>query len=98
MRNGMKWSDGQPFSADDIMFWYEDIILNDELTPSKPGALTVGGELAKVTQIDDYTVEFSFAAPNGVFLGIAGKVGDRNLTRRDITSSNSIQHTLPKKR
>ena len=73
MRNGMKWSDGQPFSADDIMFWYEDIILNDELTPSKPGALTVGGELAKVTQIDDYTVEFSFAAPNGVFLESLGR-------------------------
>ena len=55
------------------MFWYEDIILNDELMPSKPGALTVGGELAKVTQIDDYTVEFSFAAPNGVFLESLGR-------------------------
>ena len=33
---GLKWSDGQPFTADDIVFWYEDIILNDDLMPVKP--------------------------------------------------------------
>jgi peptide/nickel transport system substrate-binding protein len=31
----MKWSDGEPFTADDIMFWYEDLYLNDDLNPSK---------------------------------------------------------------
>ena len=25
LRQGMRWSDGQPFTADDIMFWYECI-------------------------------------------------------------------------
>ena len=34
LREGMRWSDGAPFNADDIMFWYEDVFLNSELTPN----------------------------------------------------------------
>ena len=30
------WHDGQPFTADDIMFWYNDILLNEELMPAVP--------------------------------------------------------------
>lgn len=33
LRQGMRWSDGHPFTADDIMFWYEDVLKNPELTP-----------------------------------------------------------------
>jgi len=63
LRKGMKWSDGVPFTAEDIMFWYEDILLNDELVPAKPGSWTPGGELLQVEKIDDYAVRFIFAAP-----------------------------------
>ena len=28
LREGTKWSDGHPFTAEDIMFWYEDILTN----------------------------------------------------------------------
>jgi len=68
LREGMKWSDGHPFTADDIVFWYEDIIKNDELTPSKPAAMMVGGKLGKVRKISTYVVEFSFDVPNGIFI------------------------------
>ena len=33
LRSGMKWSDGAPFGADDFMFWYEDVLHNEDLTP-----------------------------------------------------------------
>lgn len=75
LRKGLRWSDGEPFTADDIMFWYEDIILNKELTPRPPTWLMVGGEIAKFKKIDDYTVEVSFSAPYGLFLQELGYKG-----------------------
>jgi len=68
LRPGMRWSDGEPFTADDIMFWYEDIASNNELSPAFPGWLVVGGEPVVVEKVDDYTVTFKFAAPYGIFL------------------------------
>ena len=34
LRKGHEWSDGEPFTADDVVFWYEDIYLNKELVPT----------------------------------------------------------------
>jgi peptide/nickel transport system substrate-binding protein len=65
LREGMKWSDGQPFTADDIMFYYEDVLQNDQLTPSKPRFMREGGVVEK---IDDYTFRFKLGVPNGLFL------------------------------
>src|SRR5262249_58259944 len=37
LRKGPNCSDGQPFGADDVAFWYKDVLLNKELTPTLPG-------------------------------------------------------------
>lgn len=68
LRQGMKWSDGHPFTADDIMFWYEDVLLNSELTTAVPTWLMSGGEPVVVEKLDDYAVKFTFTQPYGLFL------------------------------
>lgn len=63
LRKGHKWSDGQPFTSDDILFWWDDIIMNKELTPEVPAYWTFGGEPMKVEKVDDLTFKFITAAP-----------------------------------
>ena len=63
LRKGHKWSDGQPFTTEDIVFWWDDIVLNEELYPSVPSFWVYGGEPMGVEAVDDVTVKFKFAAP-----------------------------------
>jgi peptide/nickel transport system substrate-binding protein len=68
LRPGMNWSDGMPFTAEDIRFWYEDVANNTELNPGGMDFLIVGGETAAFEVIDEYTVRFTFSEPAGLFL------------------------------
>ena len=71
LRKGMKWSDGAPFTSADFVYWYEDVVKNEELTPS--GCvyyLTVGDKCGTLEAVDDYTVRYTFPAPKPIFFRI----------------------------
>lgn len=63
LREGMKWSDGEPFTADDIEFYWNDILLDENVPRTAPSVLSVGGEMAQLEKIDDVTIKFKFKAP-----------------------------------
>jgi peptide/nickel transport system substrate-binding protein len=64
LREGMKWSDGAPFTADDFVYWYEDENLNTELNPNQTSYLRAGDGFGVISKVDDYTVRFTFPEPN----------------------------------
>jgi peptide/nickel transport system substrate-binding protein len=68
LRKGMKWSDGEPFTADDIMFWFEDMYRSEDLNPSKAAFMAIGGKQGTVEKIDDYNVAFKFDQPYYMFI------------------------------
>jgi peptide/nickel transport system substrate-binding protein len=73
MREGLKWSDGQPVTTEDVAFAVEDVLFNEELSPSGvPNWLRSEGKATgtpmKFEVIDEYTFKISFDKPYGGFL------------------------------
>jgi peptide/nickel transport system substrate-binding protein len=68
LRKGMKWSDGAPFTADDFVFWFEDIYSNKDIVPTPIPDLAPAGKPGRVVKIDETTVQFQFDAPYFLFI------------------------------
>lgn len=68
LREGLRWHDGEPFTTADVEWWYEHQALNEDLTPTTPGMLVAGDEVAELEVIDETTFRFIFAVPNPLFL------------------------------
>ena len=69
LREGHRWSSGQPFTAEDFRFYWEDIANNKELSPAGlPDFLLVDGQPPRFEVIDARTIRFGWDAPNPRFL------------------------------
>jgi peptide/nickel transport system substrate-binding protein len=67
LREGMRWSDGELFTADDFVFWYEDMYHNEELVPTPAYEMTINGKPVTLQKVDDYTVRYEFPEPYYMF-------------------------------
>jgi peptide/nickel transport system substrate-binding protein len=88
LRRGMRWSDGAPFTADDVMFWYEDMYRNKDLVATPSAELLINGKAVVIERVDQLTVRFVSPDPNyllpqrlaaGGDLGGQSSAGDRAL-------------------
>ena len=68
LRHGVKWSDGKPITADDVMYTYQEIIFKGLGNPSSMENMKVEGKLPSIEKIDDYTVKFTTPKPFAPFL------------------------------
>ncbi len=70
LREGMKWSDGAPFGAKDIQWWWENEATNTTIYPAINSAFFSGAAKTPMTLevVDDYTVKCIFADPKPLFI------------------------------
>ena len=77
MRRGMRWSDGEPLTTEDVAFYHEDILHNEQLTPNIAGRYRAGlaptGDVYQYEVIDDYSWRVTFAEPTPGFLDEVNK-------------------------
>lgn len=57
LRKDVKWFDGKPFTADDVLFTYNDIIYNKNIPASDRDIFTIEGKPIRFEKIDDYTIK-----------------------------------------
>lgn len=69
LRKGHKWSDGEPYTTEDVRFWYEDIFQDpDAPITNSQGYWSVNGDVGQLEIIDETTFHVRFSAPNGFFV------------------------------
>ncbi len=109
LRKGAKWSDGESLTADDFMFWFEDIYSNPEIVPTPFPEMQINGKPGVMKKVDDFTVAFEFpeaypyfvyvlAGSTGIGAGFATRGAFGTLavgTARRITSNLPAQSTRP---
>ncbi len=70
LRPGLQWSDGQPLTAEDVVFTYRDIVANPKIPTDAKEGLQIGEkkQYPLVRKLDDLTVEFTLPEPFAPFL------------------------------
>jgi peptide/nickel transport system substrate-binding protein len=78
LRDGVRWSDGAPFTSEDLVFWYEDVLKNRDVVGRVPGFLRTAQGDCVLSAEGPLTLIIKCPGPNGLLMDqIAGVVGEQ---------------------
>jgi peptide/nickel transport system substrate-binding protein len=67
LRKGLKWSDGHPYTTDDVKFWYDTVLNDKRVAFVGNDHWKQGGKPARLDIVDETTFKVTFDKPNGFF-------------------------------
>jgi peptide/nickel transport system substrate-binding protein len=83
IRKGLKWSDGAPFTVDDLLYWWEDLVLNPDQATNPPDEAYSGyGSVCEFIKVDDFNFTMKYDAPaplvaDRLAMWVNGDIGPR---------------------
>ncbi|HEY9892143.1 MAG TPA: ABC transporter substrate-binding protein [Candidatus Sericytochromatia bacterium] len=97
LREDLKWSDGVPLTADDVIFTYEDIVFNPEIATDQKDVLRIGRNrlFPKIRKLDNRRIEFILPEAFAPFLHITSGAQDgvvilpKHILSESITSKDA---------
>jgi peptide/nickel transport system substrate-binding protein len=95
-RKGIRWSDGEPLTVDDWLFWWYDMALDDNVAVTRQSGQFVNDVNMEVERIDDYTVRLSFVAPNPLFIEVMSRGTGNRASSWQIVPAHYLKQFHPK--
>lgn len=93
LRQDVKWSDGEAFTADDVVFTFNQLIYNPQIISSASDIFTIEGKKFKVEAIDDFTVKFTLPVRFAPFLrGMSQEILPRHVLEKTVREGKFNYH------
>ncbi len=92
LRKGLLWSDGQPLTADDVLFTFNDVVYNTNFVNVTVDGVQVNGKNFTVSKVDDNTIRIVTPEIYAPFLEAIGNV---NIVPKHMLSSAVASKTFP---